>query len=100
IQICEVGTTQLGSSSVPAATNTYCGAESGCCHSRVPHLAQRLISIWRPLSAVRIQEFVSPPSSLSASLGALIIRRFGAPVSFGQSTEWQALSASGRAFSV
>ena len=40
-QMCAAGTTQDGSSSVPAAMKTYCGALSGSCQTRVPHWTQR-----------------------------------------------------------
>ena len=52
IQISLAGTPQLGSSSVPTVSVTS-GKDKGSCHSRVPQVAQRTTSLWRPESAVR-----------------------------------------------
>src|SRR5258705_12785723 len=60
VQMCVVGTTQLGSSRVPAATIVHCGVRSGSCHRRQPQIAQREESDSFP-PAARLGDWVPLP---------------------------------------
>ncbi len=86
VKICDVGTTQPGSSSVPAAKITSCGALNGSCHIRTPHVTQRTMSTSLPESA-RLRYRATGPSNENASRGPNTINKFVAPVSFLQSMQ-------------